>query len=451
MSANGTGRITRAIAVNHVSRRLAHPVGADADECYVWLDKHHAKNGGTTVRTMMSGLAREGFIHHLSNWAYQSTDWQALLSDMVRRDDGPICNRTHNAWRGRRFALESHEKTELLEEGWVAPLRAYRRQSGCCKVVLTARVRQPFDYYTSFYRWGVQPRFVGSKAKGFYNHSNLFLVWAPPNIQTEILMRGSLSTHILDGTRHSVQPNGAPWSLSALVPCVNAESHEQPCATKELLYWLQLSRSLVERFSEMVDDGDIDLAYPTERSDAMLPILTSLLALSPHDEALAVLSHVKPVAPRWGRTSGGLTGEERDHAVDELCPNLSHCRARIASVSPLDNFLYEHVSRHFAKRLAGAAPRVLAAPSASVSEAAGHAAPSAVPSTSPSLTPLPLASSVAWPQTAATPHAKALTSLVPIDTASLLRDSRGHPLFILAHPPKMASESMVLHLGALPF
>lgn len=333
----------------------ASSVPLSKGRCVIWLDRHVPKNGGTSVRDAMKSLQSAGYLKHAPSWKFTLWEWQELLQALVSGRDGPICNGSHNAWAGMRFAIESHQSYGQLS-GWLMPLRHLRRQRSCCKILLTTRVREPLDWYVSLFRWGAIPQFPQRKG---YNHSRLFLHWAAPNLQSFMLMHGYSHATLL-GTAHA-QGVGPSWNLSSPDPIVQSylranrsmwdESRGLACGVGAC----GVGGWVGSRSSESRDHGsgsgggsgpDFDLIYPLEVADDGARRLAELLELPSEAHRLMMGVHAIPV---WGRTSGGVAGEARDKAVEEICPDRRRCEERIAEVAPLDHALYAAVRCCFAR------------------------------------------------------------------------------------------------------
>lgn len=127
--------------------------------CAILVDRHVHKNGGSTVRDVFLEHERLGFgLYH----GYQQKRWQhdfrALRVAARQALRGGLAPSAHVLLVESHFAGGSSGGSELIDE--VLPsLRElsslYASRGVECPLVAMTRVREPLDYYLSFYRWGV--------------------------------------------------------------------------------------------------------------------------------------------------------------------------------------------------------------------------------------------------------------------------------------------------------
>jgi hypothetical protein len=165
--------------------------------CSIIIDRHTHKNAGSSMRKIYR--ANDLFDDWLF-WYYGpvqmdalSTNLAAVMSDAGRgagTDGGP-----NNISSGRclfraplRFILEHHYTrvaTDTLVQnfGAAAPLQHVAGLCSC-RIVLFTRLREPVQYYLSFYRWTVMWRQTINSTL----HGRDMFDWAPPNLQSSILL-----------------------------------------------------------------------------------------------------------------------------------------------------------------------------------------------------------------------------------------------------------------------
>lgn len=319
-----------------------------SQHCVIWLDRHSHKNGGTTTRYIKDALARNGWLHKLGDHHTSAAQWRALLEHVSRLGDTDGCERS--GLLGKRFAIEAHElhdrervhdRQRSFETLWVRAARALRERpnGSCCKLVLTTRVREPLDLYLSFYRWALLPRHP------IHNQSQLFLQWAPPNLQSISLAWGFQASNdrAING-RFFARPLAA-----ANTPA--ADSPPTPLGRIERWYagW---NATDAQRADAMLRD-DFDLVWPIERHAAAMPLLARALRLPA--AALTRMLAVQKVVPSFGSEDGGKVGGERSSEIAEVCPDLRACRQHVDAIAPFDRFLFARAVKRFERALESSA------------------------------------------------------------------------------------------------
>jgi hypothetical protein len=162
----------------------------------LWIDRHLHKNGGSTVREVMLRNEEAG---HCVYYGYQQTaeGWRALLREL-RAINGStprlpaLCIEAHAStastdWTSRRLPAMLELRARLAS--LAVPAR----------IVVSTRVREPLEYYLSFYRW----RIAGmqranntirlSATRTVVNPiGSTFLEWSPLNLQATGLLHGDV-------------------------------------------------------------------------------------------------------------------------------------------------------------------------------------------------------------------------------------------------------------------
>ena len=235
-------------------------------ECVIWVDRHVHKNAGTTVREVMQALHAAGWLQRLGGYGSPLERWLALTRSLatLRQPCAPSVAAT-------RIAIEAHEKTGSWAGEWLPALRRLRAVGGasCCRVLLTTRLREPFDAYLSLYRWA-------DIARRFRGHENAsFLRWAPPNLQATQLLRGDFRGFA----------EGNIWSGRRIYAAFSADD-------------FTTVRSAIRT--------DFDLVYPTERFDAGLTQIGRALGLPRAARAALAPLGARRASPTRGGTGAGL-------------------------------------------------------------------------------------------------------------------------------------------------
>ena len=125
--------------------------------CSIVVDRHTHKNGGSTVRELfLSNELHDGWLY----WGYGLAHTQRVVTGLIELLLGPA-NRSCAEWSRRRPALrlaaELHYSSMTAEAMMVAfgpwsPLQQLASHCGC-RLVLVTRLREPLDFYLSFFRW----------------------------------------------------------------------------------------------------------------------------------------------------------------------------------------------------------------------------------------------------------------------------------------------------------
>ena len=170
------------------ARGFTAPAGGPNGKCFVLIDRHNHKTGGTTMREIMLQNARFGDCHY---WGYGQDEphWSRWLA--AARRTLPAIGTTPGA-TPVKLCLEAHFPVFGFMDTRVkriAELREAARAppgSGApgCTVLLTTRVREPLSFYLSYFKWDI----AGRQAKGqTHIFGKSFLDWAPPDLQSNAM------------------------------------------------------------------------------------------------------------------------------------------------------------------------------------------------------------------------------------------------------------------------
>ena len=280
--------------------------------CLIVADRHVHKNGGSTIRDVFLEHERQGLaIYH----GYQHVAWSADSSALHAAAAVANPNTSHV------LLVESHfGHTEFA--GTVLPSlkslsRTLAAQTGSsCPLVLITRVREPLDYYLSFYRWAVgfrqrdNPKFFGRS----------FLEWAQavPNLQSTMVMHSMAAYHAEWSPRRFRTHWGEPAADASPGGRASRDAR-QP--------WHRL-RSHLDRYA---------IVAPMARFDEAMVMLHDLTGLP-----LLLYRRNRP------GQKGGFQATNAD-----VCPDMEACRRMVASVAERDHRMYARYARRFEARLVG--------------------------------------------------------------------------------------------------
>ena len=82
--------------------------------CVIWLDRHVHKNGGTSIRNVMTRLMQADALQQAGGWSAMTADWVAFV-DGVSHLREP-CSA---ALRGVRVGVEAHEGMGEFTTAWL--------------------------------------------------------------------------------------------------------------------------------------------------------------------------------------------------------------------------------------------------------------------------------------------------------------------------------------------
>jgi len=312
---------------------------ANPQQCFVWYDRHIAKNGGSTLAVLMQRLEEQReclyYGYHLTPGPLnQIMRGLHALNDTATSSHPKLC-------------VDAHAGHSITGSGLLEQLGNWRHQLKVrgvdCKLMRTLRVRDPLSYYLSFYLWqpGAKPRRDPQRlgAEGFLRWAN-----ATPNLQASTLLRV------------------ASTDYAANMPEVRCLSKQGKVKTAE-----DCSRSNPLISSDMIDlpwkrVGDvlrhIDLAVPLERFDESLLLIADALGLKHIQYA-----RIDPECDR-GRPQRVALDDEAQ--CSDFSRRVTHCGGRrkacapehvtaceevIRRVAPLDRRLYDSVRSKFEGQL----------------------------------------------------------------------------------------------------
>ena len=237
-----------------------------------------------------------GYQHQ--NWGEQ---YRTLLAAATHRD----VSRTNQS---HVLLVESHYGTVELEH--VLPsLKQLSRtltetRGASCPLVLMTRIREPLEFYLSFYRWAI----------GFRQRDNpkvygaTFLEWARrmPNLQSTILLQ-SMAAYSAEYAPRRYRERFVPRGAAVKA-------------------WRRL-RDHLDQF---------DIVAPLGRFDEAMLML--------HDK-----TGLPPLLYRRNRPGqkNGYRGTDAD-----ACPDMAACRTLIASIAERDHRMWLRYKRRFEARLA---------------------------------------------------------------------------------------------------
>ena len=216
--------------------------------CAVLVDRHTQKNAGSAMRKIYLDNDRKG---HFTYWGYAANAYRSVAAKTTSflasectesgRDGSAYAPHSANATLAcrtpsMRYVLEHHygapSPQNILETfGPSSPLQYAATRCGC-RVVFFTRLREPFSFYASFYRWTVRrtlsntrtstkggshvlPSSAPALSKVYWRqalnaskYGATFLEWAPKNLQASLL----------------VSPQDADWAEYAGTPYIERAS-----------------------------------------------------------------------------------------------------------------------------------------------------------------------------------------------------------------------------------
>jgi len=271
------------------------------------IDRHVAKNAGTSVRTMFrANWQRCTYIGYdmsstwRSRFGFQHRSFTELVDGVQR---GP----------NQRFCVEAHVVARTF---WADVERLHRSAFALrCRVVVMLRVREPLSWYRSFYDWAVLPRQRGGDTRFGEN----FTDWLPANLQSRIIVSATSS-------QMSVQ---LATQQRTFPPLQGATSR----------LWRQLMSLL----------RSADIVAPLERLDESLVLLRRVSGFLETTRYHKVKP--SPVKGKWSRVKPQrLIETAADFCTRKVFP--TDCFAAVRTAAPVDFRLHDEASRLFAVQLA---------------------------------------------------------------------------------------------------
>lgn len=170
-------------------------------KCAIVVDRHVHKNGGSTVRDVFLEHERTG---HALYQGYTQMYWHRDYRLLKRAADAAIADKRSPE---HVLLIEAHFGWVEMEKVVLPSLRelsrTYKAGGVDCPVVLMTRVREPLEYYLSFYKWGVAFR------------------------QKEDPVRGAATRVHARMLRLAAEPPASPCALRTATrrPCLHARAH----------------------------------------------------------------------------------------------------------------------------------------------------------------------------------------------------------------------------------
>lgn len=272
--------------------------------CAMIVDRHVHKNGGSTIRDLFLENERLGYgIYQGYTQMHWDSDVQLLQSiakQAVSNGNTP----------NHLLMLEAHFGHTELNGKMLNDLKSLEQlYTGAgleCPLVLMTRIREPLEYYLSFYRWGVGFR----QEKDPDKFGRGFLDWARkvPELQSSIILRGM-----------TAMPAEYMGTLSP-----QQSSRDLPET------WTELEKFL-DQFSVVGTVNRFDEALLMAADLSGLP-LTLYKRNTPHNK-------------------GGFKAKNY-----KLCPDMEACRKVIREIAPRDYLMWEKYSARFEDRVRAAGP-----------------------------------------------------------------------------------------------
>ena len=266
--------------------------------CAIFVDRHVHKNGGSTMRDLL--LENERLGHGLYQ-GYTQMYWGRLFRTIRQLHSGAEAPR-------QLLMYEAHFGWVEYRDRVLPDLLQLRKLRPDCPVHTLVRIREPLEYYLSFYRWGVAFRQKQSPAA----FGATFVEWVEkmPDLQSTVLMRG----------------------MAAMA----AEYHVS-----------QFKRSYhTPLWGRLDDDG---------RQKLLASFLDTFSTVAPmaHFDASILMASDATGLPLllYKRNKPGQKGGFRGTSAT-VCPDMLACRAAVAKAAPLDTWMYEKYAKAFEGKLA---------------------------------------------------------------------------------------------------
>jgi hypothetical protein len=222
-------------------------------------------------------------------WGYWQTidKWNPVM-DLLQKPE--------NA--GARLCVEAHFPIDspTVYERHLQLQKLKMASEGRLKIVETTRVREPLEFYLSYFKWSI----VGHQLSGDPGYNKSFLEWNPPNLQCNLLMYPTRSDPVERGD-----------ALDLLATFGSSD------------------------FDQAVDmlDG-FDLVGLTNRFAEFAAMAAQLTGISPHYRHEVPDQRYLPA------------GHERVTDA-EVCPDMEACREHVQRLAPWDYKLWSKYSGKF--------------------------------------------------------------------------------------------------------
>lgn len=305
------------------SGTLAPYLRARPRKCAIVVDRHVHKNGGSTVRDLFLEHERQGMALYQG---YTQMGWTRDLSQLRKRaNELARRNRLRPAPSGANESLtgllliEAHfgwvELSSNVMPGLLDLARLHAKHGIDCPLVMTTRVREPLDYYLSFYRWAVA--FRQREAPKAFGADFVSWVRMVPNLQSTMMMQ----------------------SMAAMA----AEYH--------LSQYPQFVRSPIVGKSEKV---------AWEKLTAFLDAFTIVGTMRRFDESLLMAADLVGLPLMLYKRNrpnqkGGFRGTNAT-----VCPDMELCRKAVREVAGRDHRMYDRYHARFEARLEALGPKFAA-------------------------------------------------------------------------------------------
>ena len=298
-----------------VSALAAWPSSSPNATCGAVVDRHIPKTAGTTFRSVLRQNDKLGNCYYAgydvsSTWKSRAGFNHVSFREIVRAVPQG----------GRFWCVEAHVVTETF---W-ADVAALRLSAAAarCTVVTMVRVREPYSWYGSYYRWAVLERQRGAEPKFGDN----FTDWLPYNLQsTHLLFGDEVSRGLKRGVALSRRPRrsgprAAPRRLST----------EQ---------WAGLRRIMAAT----------DVMTPLDRLDEAMVLLTRRVGFL----SWSVYRRHRPGPMRgpWDKVQPKLPVAD----LPTFCAEGERrraCQAAVEEAAPDDRMLYQMVVDAFERQIA---------------------------------------------------------------------------------------------------
>ena len=277
-------------------------------KCAIVVDRHVHKNGGSTVRDLFLEHERTG---HALYQGYTQMYWH--------RDYRVLRRAAETAIREQRtpehvLLIEAHFGWVEMEQSVLPSLRElskiHKQNNIDCPLVLMTRVREPLDYYLSFYRWGVAFRQREDPASFGSN----FLEWARrvPNLQSTMMVQ-------------SMAAMAAEYHINQYMMNYNRRRPGAAIGNTEEAAWHKLM-AFLDQFT---------IVGTMKRFDESLLLAHDLVGLP-----ILLYKRNRP------NQKGGYRGTNKD-----VCPDMEACREEIRKIAGRDYKMFNRYNASFEKKL----------------------------------------------------------------------------------------------------
>jgi len=302
----GEERLPQLDTLQRNSSELAPYLSRQPRRCAILVDRHVHKNGGSSVRDLFLEHERLGqALYQGYTQMYWTQDYRLLK----RNAEAAIARGVAPA---QMLLMEAHfgwvELSQTVLPGLQQLDSLYKAAGVDCPLVMMTRVREPLDYYLSFYRWGVAFRQRDTPSQ----FGSTFLEWVDrvPNLQSTMMIQ----------------------SMAAMA----AEYH----LSQYRAYYVSnavLGRTPEARWQKLTEFLDAFAIVGTmQRFDESLLLAHDMVGLP-----LMLYKRNKP------NQKGGFRGTNKS-----ICPDMEACRAAVKKVAERDHAMYDKYNAKFEAELA---------------------------------------------------------------------------------------------------